>query len=252
MKKLIAFSLAVVSLAASAACEQMFPFGEVKKSGNYTSLCRAGYAVIHDNQKKIPLMTFEYLTPETIGRGQSERTSFKADPDIPPRYRSTPSDYNKTGKIYDRGHLANAQNAGDDRAMADTMFMSNIVPQVAGFNRGAWKTLETHIAKDVRRGRTLYVITGTINNKFEPLFPKPDETIGKGVVVPTHLFKIVIDKTTNDAIAYMIPNDDINNSYKAYRIGVDQLAKIVDVDFFPAAPTNVKQSLMTATGRTLN
>ena len=222
MKKLLlVLALSSTSLA-FAACEQMFPYGKPVVSGNFTELCRKGYAVIYNNEKKIPFVTYELLTPQTIGRGQSERTSFRVDLDINVKYRSTPKNYESTGDIYDRGHLANAQNAGDDEAMRDTMLMSNIVPQVNSFNRGSWKTLETHIAKDVRRGATYHVITGAIPS---------DQTISNKVNIPKYLFKVIVDgkKTTT----YLMPNEVNNRSYKDFQISYNDLVKMLGVDLLP-------------------
>jgi endonuclease G len=226
MKKLVALALLSLSLTAFAACEDKFPFGEPVVQGNYTHLCRRGYADIYDNQRKIPFIVFEHLTPATIGRGQSERTPFHEDKDIPPQFRAHLKDYAKAGRIYDRGHLANAQDAQDDAAMVDTMLLSNIVPQVNTFNRGSWKNLETAIAKDVRRGADYYVITGSVAFKST-------KTIGEDVVVPTHLFKIVVDKSTNKIRAWLIPNETNNKSYKDFEINPDDLQKIIGVNLFP-------------------
>lgn len=220
-------SIAVLALAANvyAACEQMYPFGKPEVHGNYTELCRKGYAVIYDNEKKIPFITYEHLTPETIGRGQSERSAFRPDKDIAPQYRAVLKDYENT-PLYDRGHLANAQNAGDDEAMADTMLLSNIVPQVYTFNRGSWKVLESNIAKAVRRGADLYVITGSITKNST-------EHVGKGVVVPTHLFKVIVDKKTGGEIVYIMPNETNNRSYRDFKSTPEQLQSLIGTDVTP-------------------
>jgi endonuclease G len=222
MKKLLIASLIALAANAYAACEDKFPFAKPVLKGNYTELCRKGYADFYDNDRKIPFLTFEHLTPTTIGRGQSARTSFHEDPQVAPEFRSKLKDYSKTGKTYDRGHLADAQNAGDDEAMADTMFLSNIVPQVGSFNRGSWKSLETAIAKDVRRGADYYVITGAIAFKST-------DYIGNHVVVPTHMFKIVIDKKSNKTRAWLLPNAVNNKGYKSFEINPADLEKIVGV-----------------------
>lgn len=226
MKKLLIASLIALAANAYAACDDKFPYGHPTVNGNFTELCRKGYAVIYDNDRKIPFLTFEHLTTKTIGRGQSERTSFHEDKDIAPQYRSRNKDYAATGKTYDRGHLANAQNAQDDEAMADTMLLSNIVPQVNTFNRGSWKVLESSIAKDVRRGADYYVITGSVAFKSKT-------TIGSGVVVPTHLFKIVVDKRWNKTRAWLLPNETNNKSYKSFEINPQDLVKIIGVNLLP-------------------
>lgn len=229
MKRLL--SIAIIALAANAYagnCDSMYPYGKPQLKGNYIELCRKGYVVIYDNEKKIPFLTYEHLTPETIGRGQSERTPFKVDVQVAPQYRSGPKDYANT-HLYDRGHLANAQNAGDDEAMADTMKYSNLVPQVYTFNRGSWKTLETQIAKAVRRGADLYVITGAVTTGSTL-------TIGKGVVVPTDLAKVVIDKATAGEVIYIMPNETNNKSYKDFKKNRDQLESALGVDVTPGLP----------------
>lgn len=225
MKKLFIASLIALAANAYAACEDKFPYDKPHLKGNYTELCRKGYANFYDNEKKIPFVVYEHLTPQTIGRGQSERGGFHIDRDIAPQYRASSKDYDKD-KVYDRGHLANAQNAEDDDAMRDTMLLSNIVPQVYTFNRGSWKALESRIAKDVRRGSDYYVITGALTTKST-------KTIGNGVVVPTHLFKIVVDKRWNKVTAWLIPNETNNKSYKSFEINVNDLMKIVGVDLIP-------------------
>ena len=53
----------------------------------------------------------------------------------------TPKVYDKSG--YDRGHLAPADDFDwSELAMSESFLMTNIAPQLAGFNRGIWKKLE--------------------------------------------------------------------------------------------------------------
>lgn len=246
MKKfIIAVALIAASLSAFAACEDKFAFGEPKPTGDYTYLCRTGYATIHDNKHKIPLASFEHLDPKTIGHGNVERkNTFREDPDVRPDARSHLSDYKTGAKVYDRGHMADAQNASDNKAMYDTFLLSNMVPQVNSFNRGMWKNLETHVAKMVRNGRELYVISGSI--------VEDNKTIGKGVAVPTKLFKIVIDKKTDEAIAYIIPNAVSNDSYSKYETTITEVEKAVGgVDLLPLAPDVEKHKLLNAVSSSL-
>lgn len=230
IKKLFLAASLFISISVHANCDRMFPAGKPLVKGNYTELCRKGYAVIYNNDKKIPFLTFELLTPETIGRGQSVRTGFKVDTEVLPRYRSSIKDYARTGNIYDRGHLANAQNAQDDEAMADTMLLSNIVPQVNSFNRGSWKTLESHLAKSVRRGAKLYVITGTIASG--------NTTIGNSVAVPEFLFKVIVegDKITT----YILPNEVNNRSYRDFRVPYSTLKGLINVELLPNKIAHVR------------
>lgn len=222
--KLSLFALSLFfSVNVYAQCEHMYPAGKPNITGNIVELCRKSYVVHYNNDQKIPFVTYEKLTPDTIGYGTVKRTSFKVDADIEPQFRSKNKDYVKTGQTYDRGHLVAAQNAGDDEAMQDTMLLSNIVPQVNSFNRGSWKTLETRIAKIVRHGGTVYVITGVISDG--------SETIGDGVAVPQYLFKVI--KSDNTVLTYILPNETNNMSYKDFKVPYSELVKKINVDLLP-------------------
>lgn len=244
MKKLILLAAFVAFCAqAHAACEDKFAFGEPAPKGDYTHLCRTGYATIHNNKYKIPFASFEHLTPTTIGHGNVERKNrFHEDKDVRPDARARLEDYKTGAQTYDRGHMADAQDASDDKAMFDTFLLSNMVPQVNSFNRGMWKNLETHVAKMVRGGEELYVVSGAIPG---------DKTIGHGVAVPSQLFKIVIDKKTNESIAYLIPNEVSNKSYTDFQISLGDLSKKLGVDFIPGADAKTKSILLGSVGTSL-
>ena len=84
---------------------------------------------------------FPQLTNKT---NKTKRTNnFKEDTSVWAG-SAKPSDYTKSG--YDRGHLCPA---GDMtlsvEAMSETFFMSNMSPQVPGFNRGIWKSVEDQV-----------------------------------------------------------------------------------------------------------
>lgn len=242
MKKLLALAALVISVNAFAVCEDKFAYQEPVPQGDFTFLCHVGYATIHNNQAHIPLASFEHLTPDHIGHGNVERkNSFREDADLRPDARARLKDYKAGADRFDRGHMADAQNAGSDKEMFDTFLLSNMVPQVSSFNRGMWKNLETHVAKMVRGGRELYVISGSV-------IGRNPETIGPDhVVIPASLFKVVVDKKNNDAIAYLIPNAVSNRSYTSFQISINDLTKVLGVDILPGAP----DSLRNATGQSL-
>lgn len=229
MKKL--FSIALLAVAAHAyagSCDQFYPYGKpTLPKGNYVELCRKDYVVIYDNDKKIPFLTYEHLTPETIGRGQVERGAFRVDKDVAPQYRAGPKDY-AGNKRFDKGHFANAQNAMDDEAMDQRDLYSNAVPQVYTFNRGSWKVLESNVAKAVRRGADLYVVTGAVTAS--------NETIGNGVVIPTELAKAVIDKKTGGQVIYIMPNETNNKSYRDFKASRAMLDSKLGTDITPQLP----------------
>ena len=65
-------------------------------------------------------------------------------PDSLVKNSARPSDYKGlVGQKYDMGHLAPADDMGwSVVAMSQSFYMTNMTPQVPGFNRGIWKKLE--------------------------------------------------------------------------------------------------------------
>ena len=108
------------------------------------------------------------------------------------------------GSGYDRGHLVPAANNTQSAdIMSESFFLSNMIPQVPGNNRGIWRILELQVRDSVRTtGQDLYVISGAV-------YAPGSKTIGKGVAVPTQVFKIIINKRTGNVTAFLMPNENL-------------------------------------------
>jgi endonuclease G len=119
------------------------------------------------------------------GGGDCSRIGFrfKNDTKIP---MATIKDYASSG--YDQGHLASAEDYANDCVADEKTFrFYNCLPQTPNLNRGIWKKWESEIRKESQI-KELYIITGGH-------FPTKI-TIGNGVWVPTHCFKVVQDVKT--------------------------------------------------------
>lgn len=162
-------------------------------------LCKVNYAVIHSCTKKNPIAVMEHITTEAISGPATRRDDFREDAAVHAQCRSRLQDY--AGQPYDRGHMsAAAGNTQNDAIMSESFFLSNMVPQVPNNNRGIWRILEMQIRDQVKTtGQSLYVISGAI-------FAPGHQTIGQGVGVPTHLYKVIINKNSGNATAYLMPN----------------------------------------------
>lgn len=68
------------------------------------------------------------------------RSTFYLDPDVPRRCQQTSTAaYKHPSERYDRGHLVPANHLDNSpTAMKQSNFMTNILPQAANMNRGAW------------------------------------------------------------------------------------------------------------------
>jgi endonuclease G len=207
LKKVLAIIVTAFAMMGSALaainqqCPQFTAYGApvAEFSSGTQQLCKKNYAVIHSCTVKNPVAVMEHITPQAISGPATRKDDFREDPAVTPNCRSRLQDY--AGQPYDRGHMsAAAGNTQTAEIMSESFFLSNMVPQVPNNNRGIWRILEMQIRDQVKSsGQGLYVISGAI---FDPGFQK----IGNGVGVPTRLFKIIINKQTGNATAYLMPN----------------------------------------------
>lgn len=217
-------------------CDRMVPYGlPVVTTGtapNVTPLCRIAYTVLHDNARKVPLYSAELLLVENIPSKNKRVNAFKADPDLPTGRRAELTDYSEDK--YDRGHMTPFEDARKDSAAAlQTFYLSNMVPQDLHLNRGMWRVLENRTRKWAKASSNgLYVITG-------PVFDGPVQTIGNGVVIPAHLFKVIINRDTNQGIAFLIPNHGPvkGDTLEKFQVTIAEVEKATGINFTPSQPT---------------
>lgn len=187
-------------------------------------LCREGYAVGYDYDRKIPAWVAYCLTPASVNKKFKRSNKFKFDVDIPLKYRSKLSDYKGSG--YDRGHMAASATVDSSyTAMAESFLLSNMTPQLPGLNRQGWRYLESYIREWTNERKQLYVVTGV-------LFEGDHEVIGNGVHVPTHFYKVVFDSVGMDAIAFIVPHRAISKSeLPKFIVSVDEVELRSGLDF---------------------
>ena len=192
---------------AFAACRDQFPDGRALQLASISAqwaaraLCSDGFAVLYSGRTKTPLVVAERLNRHRLQKASGlERTDkFYADARVPSSQRATLSDYQGSG--YDRGHLAAAANQYTPSGMAQSFALTNMVPQDPTHNRKLWAKLESDIRKYVQRASgDVFVFTGATFADGQP-------RIGSGQVwVPSHLFKLIYDASTQRAWAYILPN----------------------------------------------
>jgi len=110
-------------------------------------------------------------------------------------------------------------------AMMESFLLSNMTPQIPGFNRQGWRYLEADIRDWVNERGELYVVTGCMFDGDHPV-------IGNGVGVPTHFFKVVYDPINQDAIAFLVPHRDISKGdLPGFIVSVDEIEQRTGLDF---------------------
>lgn len=201
-------------------------------STDCTILSREGYAVCHDNAKKVADWVSYHLTDEYLIKNADRSNDFRPDPDLPVGERSELKDYRGSG--YDRGHLAPARDmARSERTMSESFLLSNMAPQVGvGFNRGIWKLLEEKVREWTEEKKSLYIITGPIYNDNEY------STIGSNkVAVPSHFYKVIVSCCENtevpiDSIAFIFPNEKTSNDkLPEFITSIDEIEHLTGLDF---------------------
>lgn len=200
------------------AVSMLCPLGMPQKQSSWEHgfteyVVRQGYALEHSGDQKIPLWVCERLEPAHLTSDFERTDKFKPD-NMLEGPRSELADYKGSG--YARGHHAPAEDhAWDAQRLDETFYLSNMSPQVGGFNSGVWSRLEGRVRDWAKGSDVTWVITGAM--LYDPEEENSEtadgwikySTIGAAVTVPTHLFKIVVGHAPTgelQATAFVIEN----------------------------------------------
>jgi len=177
------------------------------------------------------------LTRAHLNENWAERpNTFRPDPEVHTE-SATPRDYTSSG--YDKGHLCPAADmAFSEKAIDETFFMSNISPQVPGFNTGIWRELEELTRDWARRFGQLYIVTGPMLRQ---------QSLGQigfsKVTVPSYFFKVLYAPDQHRAIAFMLPNEVSERPVLDYAYTIDAVEKSSGIDFFPQILKGLEEEL---------
>lgn len=159
-------------------------------------------------------------------KGNAKRyDKFFLDPAVPAECQQTSA--KAYGHNYDRGHLVPANHLdASASAIKATNTMTNILPQAANMNRGAWLLTE-EIIECYRDIDELLVIGGVIwgDNPDDDYFVE-----SHGIRTPDSFWKVVIRGTGQDerAIAWIVPNTQgaTKKNLDRYLVSVDEVEKV--------------------------
>jgi endonuclease G len=223
------------------ACPQHFALGVAPLLTNaqlqprIRKLCFEAYAVLHSGVSRTPVYAAEHLTRSNLleARTLSRKDAFHPEASLPVADRSELGDYARSG--YDRGHMAPNGDMPTRKAQAQSFSLANMVPQLHANNAGVWAGIEMAVRELAVTEGELYVVSG-------PAFLGADiQQIGRGVLVPTHLWKVVYSPSQQRAGAYVITNDE-TRAYSA--ISLRDLERMVGVQALPTLPAQVQQAGM--------
>ena len=224
----VTFAAATASgpaLAEFASCNQHFAAGQPpqivnpKLRSRTQELCFEAFAVLHSGVSRTPLYSAEHLTRQNLASAGelSRKDSFHAEDRLPERDRAELSDYARSG--YDRGHMAPNADMPTRKAQGESFSLANMVPQVHENNAGVWAGIEAaarKLASDIK-------------------------SIGRGVLVPTHVWKVIYSPRQQRAGAYLVSNDKT----KEYSVlSIAELEKLAGIDPLPALPAQAREKAM--------
>ena len=210
------------------------------------------YALSWNNTKGTPNWVSWRITKEDLGN--HPRSQFLPDPDLPPGFkRITPDDY--TGSGFDRGHMCpHSDRAGSAEGSHATFFMTNMVPQSAENNQGAWNELENYLRELVnRRHKVCYVVAGPAGEGGVGRNGPRNKTHNGRVVIPAKTWKVVLvlDHDVDSPaeitgphdvrlIAVIMPNDQsVGLKWAHYRVPLKEVEELTGYTFFGRLPAQV-------------
>ena len=207
-------------------CAAQVPYGVPQDTKSNTStICRTAYLLQEDNTAKIPAWVSYTLTSPHATGCVPRSNAFEPDQSLPKGSRAELSDYAKSG--YDIGHQANdGDMSWDVMAERESFILSNMAPQLPGFNRGIWKHLEDQVRGwAIDRQHILLVYVG-------PVYSNQDKTIGSDKVVVAHAFyKIVVDTTTNEVLAFEFPHAPSEQPLSTFLTTVQKIQQDTGITF---------------------
>jgi endonuclease G len=220
---LIVLCTSLDALAAFENCKDLFPAQQIPitpQAGR--DLCFDSFAIYYSPQDKKPIYVVEKLNKEQLSAPHPRRSNqFYEEARLPFSERALLSDYRGSG--YDRGHNAPAGDMSNERSMAQSFSLANMMPQARQNNQGIWaKNVEEPTRAYAKRAAgDIYIYTGSTGN---------NGSIGRsGVTIPSHLYKLVYDPSKNTAWGYWIEN--ANEARMSPPITYQELVEKTGIDF---------------------
>ena len=174
------------------------------------------------------------MTSMADSREAENRANYKFERD--PNVKGCPDwwEYKESG--FTRGHMAPAMDMRWDKtAMEQCFLMTNICPQLEEMNDGEWRHVEEAVHRWSSKAGRLIVITG-------PIFSNNMKRIGKhqDISVPERFFKVIYSPNQNRAIAFVMENKKMPNSWTNYATTIDKVEALTGYDFLASLDDKVE------------
>ncbi len=201
-------------------------FNQPAEVPDHQILYKPHYTLSYNKEHEQPDWVAYTLYPFPDSISVKRKNSFRPDPEVIGG-SATLADYKRSG--YDRGHLAPSKAFSFSKeAMKDTYFMSNMSPQLPGFNRDIWRKLEARIYSLSKESDSLYVVTG-------PVLDNILGSIGDNKVsIPRAYYKTVVkfkDGKIN-GLGFLLNNEKNSGSFWDFSTSIDSIEQVTGIDFY--------------------
>ena len=191
------------------------------------------YSEQHEQASWVAYTLKSSHTSGTVGRTNDFRIDYKVKTGS-----ASLSDYKGSG--YDRGHLAPAADfKWSSTAMSESFFMSNMSPQLPGFNRGIWKKLEGSVRNWADDNGEIHVVTGPILTGSYP-------SIGSNQVsIPNYYYKVILDYKEPEikGIGFILPHQKSKSSLQSFAVTIDEVERKTGIDFYHSLPDEIENQI---------
>jgi endonuclease G len=204
---------------------------------NEKIISHSGYSLVYSEEHEQAKWIAYELTKEETNSLFERTDKFLVDPMVSTGTAEN-ADYANSG--YDKGHLAPAADMGWSAVtMKESFYLSNMSPQLPGFNRGVWKRLEELMRSWAINNSAIYIVTGPVLTSGLP-------TIGSNrVSIPNYYYKVILDYTQPEikAMGFILPNTSSSSALTSFVVSIDEVEKATGLDFFPALPDDQETTL---------
>lgn len=219
--------------------------------GGAQTLVREAYTLNNNRQRKFANWVAYKMT--RTSQASNRARHWLRDPDLPATDTLAPAAYNGASNALkvDRGHQAPLAGLGGIADWQALNYLSNITPQEAGLNRGAWARLEDQerALAERRDVAAVYSVTG-------PLFERHIATLpgAPGVEIPSGYWKIMFISSSPDKGEYaaflMDQTTPKNARFCDYQVTVAEIERRTQprLSFWSALPADIARRVKTHYG----
>jgi len=219
--------------------------------GSEVTLNRQAYTLNNNGSTKFANWVAYKITKETPASGRPR--NWKTDPDVPSGETLNPVDYNGASvalKI-DRGHQANLASMGGVTDWQTLNYLTNITPQKADLNQGAWARLEDQ-ERNLSKAPyvdAVYVVTGPLYEKNIGSLPGTN----KIHTIPSGYWKVIFTGGTpaNGLYAAFIMEQSTprSASFCDFQVTVEEIEERSGLTLWSNLPQDVQADLKSKRGQ---